>query len=115
MGLLLSRFLARAAEISVRRALGAKRLDIFLQHVIESEIMALAGGLLGLALAAASLWLVNGWFKVHAWGNRDDFFRMDPTMAWFAVTASLLAGLIAGVYPALRVCRVAPASHLKIQ
>lgn len=115
MGLLLSRFLARAAEIGVRRALGAKRLDIFLQHVIECEVVALAGGLAGLALASASLWLVNAWFRTHAVGNRDDVFRMDTTMACFAIAASLFAGIIAGVYPAYRVCRIAPASHLKIQ
>lgn len=115
MGLLLSRFLARGAEIGVRRALGARRWDIFLQHVIECEMVALAGGLLGFALASAFLWLINLWFKTHVWGNRDDIFRMDLTMTGFAVAVSLLAGLLAGIYPAYRVCRVPPASHLKIQ
>jgi len=115
MGLLLSRFLARADEMSVRRALGARRWDVFMQHVVECEFVALVGGLLGLGVASASLWLVNGWYKTHMWGNRDDVLRMDATMAWFALGASLLAGLIAGVYPALRVCRLTPASQLKIQ
>lgn len=115
MGLLLSRFLARAAETGVRRALGASRWDVFLQHVIECEVVAIAGGLAGLGLAAASLWLVNLWMNSSTWGNRDDVFRMDLTMACFAAAASLVAGLLAGVYPAYRVCRTAPASHLKIQ
>jgi hypothetical protein len=56
---------------------------------------------------------VNGWLKT--WVRRDDVFRMDPTMAAFAVAASLAAGLLAGVYPAYRVCRTPPASHLKIR
>jgi putative ABC transport system permease protein len=115
MGLLLARFLARSAEIGVRRALGAKRWDIFVQHVIECEVVGLAGGLLGLALASASLRIVNGWYKTMTWFYRDDVLQMDLTMAWFAVAASLAAGLLAGVYPAYRVCRIAPASHLKIQ
>jgi putative ABC transport system permease protein len=113
MGLLLARFLARSAEIGVRRALGARRWDVFAQHVLECELLGIAGGLLGLALASASVGLVNGWFKT--WVKRDDVFRMDSTMAAFAAAASLAAGLLAGVYPAYRVCRTPPASHLKIQ
>jgi putative ABC transport system permease protein len=99
----------------VRRALGARRWDIFVQHVIECEVMALAGGLLGLALASAGLSLVSFWYEAMTPSNRDDIFRMDLSMAWFAAAASLTAGLLAGVYPAHRVCRMAPASHLKIQ
>jgi putative ABC transport system permease protein len=115
MGLLLARFLARSAEVGVRRALGATRRDILVQHVIECEVVGLAGGLLGLALATGCLRLVNVWFKTFDFGFRDDVFRMDLTMAGFAVGASLVAGLLAGAYPAYRVCRMAPASHLKIQ
>lgn len=115
MGLLLSRFLARADEIDVRRALGARRLDVFLQHFVECEIVALVGGLLGLGIASVSLWLVNGWYKTHMWGNRDDVLRMDPAMAAFALLASILAGLLASAYPTLRICRLAPASNLKLQ
>jgi len=115
MGLLLSRFLARAGEVGVRRALGARRLDVFWEHVIECEIVALVGGLLGLAIAAASLRPVNGWYATHVQGLRDDALRMDSTMAFFALGIALVAGLLAGVYPALRVSRVAPAAHLKTQ
>jgi putative ABC transport system permease protein len=115
MGLLLARFFARAAEIGVRRALGARQWDVFVQHFIESELMALAGGLLGLALAVVLVWLANRFCATNIRGNRDDLFRMDMAMAVFGVAASLIAGLIAGVYPAYRVCRIAPASHLKIQ
>lgn len=115
IGLLLARFLARAAEIGVRRALGASRWDIFVAHVIEGEVMGVAGGLLGLALAAISLYLVNRWYASTTHPARDDLFRMDLTTACFAALASLVAALLAGVYPAYRVCRVAPASHLKVQ
>ena len=115
MGLLLSRFLSRAAEIGVRRALGARRWDIFLQHITESEVVALAGGVLGLVLTFPALWLVNAWYKTADWDFRDDLFRMDLAMGGFALAVSLGAGLLAGIYPAYRVCRVPPASHLKIQ
>jgi putative ABC transport system permease protein len=113
IGLLLGKFLARGAEIGVRRAMGARRLDVFVQHILECELVALAGGAVGLLLAVGGVAAVNLWTK--ALFQRTDFFQFDWTMAGFAAAAALVAGLIAGVYPAIRVCRIAPAIHLKAQ
>jgi len=113
IGLLLGKFLARAPEIGVRRAMGARRLDVFFQHIVECEVIALAGGAAGLALSFGGVWVVNIWTK--ALTQRSDFFQIDWRMAAFAALAALAAGLVAGVYPALRVCRIAPATHLRMQ
>jgi putative ABC transport system permease protein len=113
MGLLLGKFLARAPEIGVRRALGARRFDIFFQHVVECELVGLMGGVIGMALALGGLAWMNNWMKTVT--QRGDLFRMDAPMAALSVALSLIAGLIAGVYPAWRVCRIAPAVHLKVQ
>ena len=113
MGLLLGKFLARSAEVGVRRALGARRLDIFLQHLIECELVGLIGGGLGILLSIGALSIVNGWMKTLM--TRTDFFRVDLPMTLLAVGLSLLAGLIAGAYPAWRICRIPPAIHLKVQ
>ena len=113
MGLLLGKFLARAPEIGVRRALGARRRDVFVQHVIECEVVGVIGGLLGLLISLAGLAWMNAWVKTLL--VRDGFFHLDLAMAAFAVVLSLLAGLVAGLYPAWRVCRVPPAVHLKLQ
>jgi len=113
IGLLLGKFLARAPEIGVRRAMGARRLDVFVQHIVECEMVALAGGAIGLALSLGGLWVVNLWTKAIT--QRADFFQIDWTMAGFAALAALAAGLVAGVYPALRVCRIPPATHLRMQ
>jgi putative ABC transport system permease protein len=113
MGLLLGKFLARAPEIGVRRALGARRRDIFVQHLLECELVALTGGGLGLLLSIGGLQIINGWTK-GVFG-RSDIFGADLTMAGFAVAAALVAGLLAGMYPAYRVCRLPPALHLKLQ
>ena len=59
MGLLLAKFSVRAAEVGVRRALGASRGAIFRQFMVESAVIGGTGGLLGLALAHASLWLIR--------------------------------------------------------
>jgi putative ABC transport system permease protein len=114
MGLLLGKFLARAPEIGVRRALGARRLDIFIQHVVECELVGVVGGLMGMALALGGLAWINNFMKT-TFVARDDLFRMDGTMAMLSLGLSLLAGLVAGAYPAWRVCRIAPAIHLKVQ
>jgi len=113
IGLLLGKLLARGSEIGVRRAMGARRLDVFMQHILECELVALAGGAVGLLLALGGIEAVNLWTKTMF--QRDDFFRIDWTMAGFAAVAALVAGLVAGAYPAFRVCRIAPAVHLKSQ
>jgi putative ABC transport system permease protein len=56
---------------------------------------------------------MNNWMKTVI--QRGDVFRMDAPMAALSLALSLIAGLIAGVYPAWRVCRIAPAVHLKVQ
>jgi putative ABC transport system permease protein len=113
MGLLLAKFLARAPEIGVRRALGASRKQVFVQHVVECELVGLLGGVLGVVLSLGAVAVANGWLKTMV--QRGDLVRFDATMAAFAFGLSLLAGLLAGVYPAWRVCRIPPAVHLKLQ
>jgi putative ABC transport system permease protein len=111
-GILLGKFLSHAPEIGVRRALGASRVDVFLQHLVECEIYAVAGGALGVGLAAAGVAFMNGYLRVTV--DRGDLFHLDAPMIALSVGLSLLSGLVAGAYPAYRVCRVAPAVHLKI-
>jgi putative ABC transport system permease protein len=113
VGLLLGKFLARAGEIGVRRALGASRLDIFLQHIVECELIGFVGGLIGLALSLGILAVLNGTLK--AMSGRPDFFRLDPPMVALSIGLSLLAGLAAGLYPAWRTCQLPPAVHLNVQ
>jgi putative ABC transport system permease protein len=109
IGLFLGKFLARASVVGVRRALGASRRAIFLQHLVECEVVALLGGAAGLAMALGTLALING--------NVDNLphFRLDAAMAAAAVLLSLAAGAVAGVYPAWRICAIPPARHLKNQ
>lgn len=111
IGLLLGKFLARGHEVGVRRALGASRLDVFLQHLVECELVALLGGALGVLLALAALASINAWMK--AMSPRGDLFRLDGQMLLVALLLSVLAGLVAGTYPSVRACRLAPALGLK--
>jgi putative ABC transport system permease protein len=109
VGLLLGKFLGRVPEVSVRRALGASRLQVFWQHVVECELVGVAGGLIGITLSIFILKMVA---KVVPNGS---FIHLDAEMVLVSIFLSLGAGLLAGVYPSWRVCSVAPAMQLKVQ
>ena len=109
VGLLLGKFLARVPEVSVRRALGASRVQVFMQHVVECELVGVAGGLIGLALSAGVLqWIAK------SIPNNAVIISLDSEMLVVSIVLSLVAGLVAGVYPSWRVCSVAPAMQLKL-
>ena len=112
VGLLLGKFLARAPEVGVRRALGASRLDIFVQHIIECEVIGLVGGLLGLALSLGGLAFLNTVMRTQ--GGRPGFFQLDAPMVGLSILLALAAGFVAGAYPAWRTCQLPPALHLKV-
>jgi len=112
VGLLLGKFLARGGEVGVRRALGASRTDIFVQHIVECELVAIVGGVVGIALSLAALAGMNAWLKTFQ--ARGEFFRLDAPMILLSIGLALAAGFVAGAYPAWRTCRLPPAEHLKI-
>ena len=110
VGLLLAKFLARIPEVSVRRALGASRLQVFWQHVVECELVGIAGGLIGLVLSFGTLKLITRFVP-----NGNEILHLDGEMMVISLFLSLVAGLLAGMYPSWRVCSVAPAMQLKVQ
>ncbi len=59
VGLMLAKFMRRAGELGVRRALGASQRALFGQLLMESGVIGIAGGLGGLLLALLGLWLVR--------------------------------------------------------
>ena len=108
VALLLAKFLRRSGEIGVRRALGARRRDIFVQLGTESALIGVAGGALGLAIAQLGLWSIRQ--------RPDDYAalaRMDVPMLLGTLVLAVAASVLAGLLPAWRACRVAPALQLK--
>ena len=108
VGLLLTKFLRRASEIGVRRALGASKRSIFVQLLVESGTIGLAGGLIGLALAWCGLWVVRQQPTPYA-----ALAHLDGAMLAATFALAIVASLLAGVLPALRGCQVTPAIQLK--
>jgi putative ABC transport system permease protein len=111
VGLLLAKFLGKASEIGVRQALGASRNDLFIQHLIESGCIGLAGGLLGLILALLGLEAIKAMYG--DWIR--DLAQLDFTLVAMAIGLAIVSALLAGLYPTWRACQVQPSVQLKSQ
>jgi len=110
IGLLLAKFSVRATEVGIRRALGASRRDVFQQFLIETGVVGLVGGVLGLVLSFAFLALIGMQSKGMAL-----VARMDLPMLALTFVLSVAAALLAGLLPTWRACQVTPAIQLKSQ
>jgi predicted permease len=112
--LLLSRATARQHELSVRLALGASRLRLARQLLIESLLLAGPGAALGLLVAT---W--GGRALVSQLSTSIDAIGLDPSPDWrvlaFTVVASLLTAFLFGSAPAWRATRATPMDALKAQ
>jgi putative ABC transport system permease protein len=111
IGLLLGKFLAQQQQVGVRRAFGASRWRVFLQYIVECESIALVSGAFGVAVAFAALALVNAWVERQI--QRPNMVQLDLYVLALAILSALLAGLVAGLYPAWRISAVVPAAALK--
>jgi putative ABC transport system permease protein len=97
-GLLLARGFARRHEFSVRLALGAKPVQIVRQVLIESVVLALCGGAIGVGIALVLLKSVL--VIAPAYLPRVSQVRVDWIVMAFALAISLLTGIVFGVFPA---------------
>lgn len=109
-GLLLARFTGRSTEMSLRRALGCSRRQMFMRHLVEVGVIGAAGGLLGLAFAELGL---IGLRKMFPWYGA--WVHMDLALVLLALGIAILATIVAGVLPVWRICQLPPANYLKAQ
>jgi putative ABC transport system permease protein len=120
VGIILAKFMRRTKEVSLRRALGAKKKTIITQHVIEVVIIGLLGGLLGIVVAYYGL---QGMMNIQLWASDytrrledlQPLYALDFTMITYAFLTGIVCTLIASIYPIWRLCNTPPASQLKSQ
>lgn len=108
-GLLLAKFMARLGELGVRRALGATKVAIFSQLILEAGVIGVAGGITGGIFYGIGVYLMHHVLpSAFAQLEFGDFTRLLMTLL-----ASILATLAAAIYPAARATKVAPAFWIK--
>jgi predicted permease len=111
--LLLARSAARAGEMAVRLSIGANRWRIVGQLLTESCLLAVLGGLLGLAVAQWTLAAILSMLPAEA--SESMIFEIDATVMLFAAALSIGTGLVFGLIPALHASRPDLLSILKNQ
>jgi putative ABC transport system permease protein len=110
--LLLSRANRRRAEIATRAALGARRERLVRQLLSESLVLALAGGLLGLAIGGAAVRALTAWGPAEI-PRLAGGVPLDWRVLGFTLVLSGLTGLVFGLLPALSASRVDLTSAFK--
>ena len=113
IGLLLAKVIRRRSDISLRRALGASKAELFKQYIVEAGMIGVAGGLAGIGMTWLGLRGIENVFAGY------DFIQYLVTMDWqmvgLAVALAIVSALGAALYPTWRACRVSPAATLRIQ
>lgn len=111
MGLMLAKVMGRAGDIGVRRALGASRGAIFSQCLVETGVIGLAGGLLGLILTAIGLFAARTLLPKEF----AALTHLDLIDVLIALLLALGSTVMAGLYPTWRAAHVQLTWQLKAQ
>lgn len=95
----------RIREIGIRKALGAKRYDVFMQFILEAILVCFFGGLPGMAVGAIVIFAPAGVFPYIP--------RLTSTDFTIAFAFLLVSGLLSGLFPALRAANMQPVEALR--
>jgi putative ABC transport system permease protein len=107
MNIVLATVMERTREIGVRRSIGARRRDILRQFLIESVVISLSGGVLGILFGFVLSWLIA---EVAEW--KTIVTTVSVAVA-FGVSAAV--GVIFGIYPAMKASQINPIEALRYE
>lgn len=105
--IMLASITERIREIGVRRAVGAKRLQIFTQIVVESGTIGFFGGLLGLVASFGVMEILK------MINPTENSLVVDPSAVLISFTFAVVIGLLSGLYPAWRASHIEPIEALR--
>ena len=107
MNIVLATVMERTREIGIRRAMGARRVDIVRQFLTESVVISAAGGLLGVAFGLFLSWAIA---QVADWKT-----IVTTTSVLVAFCVSALVGVVFGIYPAMKAASIDPIEALRYE
>ncbi|HEX8186521.1 MAG TPA: FtsX-like permease family protein [Blastocatellia bacterium] len=98
----------RTKEIGVLRAIGFRKAHIIQELMIEVGVISIAGGLLGWAAGVLASWAALPYFA-----EAGATFELHPALAFAAIAAGLLIGLVSSFYPIIRASRLDPSEAVR--
>lgn len=107
MNIVLATVMERTREIGIRRAIGARRVDIVRQFLIESILISVGGGLLGIAFGISLSWLIA---TVAEWKT-----IVTGLSVGVAFGVSVCVGVLFGIYPAMKAAEIDPIDALRYE
>lgn len=107
MNIMLVSVTERTREIGLRKAIGARRETILSQFLLESIVMCVVGGIIGILIGTAAVIVVSGLLKVPP--------VINPQAIITAFAFSALVGVFFGLYPAIRASRLQPIEALRYE
>ncbi len=107
MNIMLVSVSERTREIGIRKAIGAQRLDIMLQFIIEAVAISITGGLIGLGLGFAVKFFVAPMIGLP--------MSISTTVALLALGFSIVIGVLFGSYPANKAAKLLPIEALRYE
>ena len=103
----------RAREIATLRAIGFRGLPVVVSVLFETMLLALAGGVLGAAIA----WIIFNNYTASTLGANFSqivfAFKVSPALVWNGIKWALAIGFIGGLFPALRAARLPVTTALR--
>lgn len=107
MNIMLVSVTERTKEIGIRKAVGARKFDIFVQFLVESVVISFLGGVLGILLGLSGTFVLMKIFNLGM-----------VVVVWaltLACSVSIIIGIVSGVYPAMRAVNLDPIDALRYE